>query len=207
VGDPGHGKALFIKDCAACHTLADAGTQGTLGPNLDDAFSSDKQQGFSLSTIRDVVRGQISIPDAPMPANLVTGTDAVDVAAYVAECSGNPQCGVTATQLSPVGTPATTTPTTTSTTTSTTAGGGGPSAKLAEGKQVFASAGCGGCHTLKDAGATGAVGPNLDTLKRPAARVVRQVTNGGAIMPAFKDKLTAAQIQAVAAYVAAVAGK
>jgi cytochrome c6 len=71
----------------------------------------------------------------------------------------------------------------------------------AAGKAVFASAGCNSCHTLKAAGATGTVGPNLDNLKPDEARVVRQVTNGGAIMPAFKGKLTPKQIQDVAAFV------
>ena len=75
------------------------------------------------------------------------------------------------------------------------------------GKQVFATAGCKGCHTLKDAGATGSVGPNLDDLKPPKASVVRQVNNGGGPMPAFKGKLSDAQIDAVATYVSTVAGQ
>lgn len=87
----------------------------------------------------------------------------------------------------------------------TTAASGAPS--LAAGKAVFESAGCSGCHTLKAAGATGTVGPNLDQLKPAEARIVKQVTNGGAIMPAFKDKLSAEQIQAVAHYVASVEGQ
>ncbi len=69
------------------------------------------------------------------------------------------------------------------------------------GKQVFETAGCKTCHTLKAAGATGTVGPNLDQLKPAEAIVVHQVTNGGAIMPAFKSQLTAKQIQDVAAFV------
>jgi mono/diheme cytochrome c family protein len=78
-----------------------------------------------------------------------------------------------------------------------------PAATVAAGKQVFASAGCGGCHTLKAAGASGNVGPNLDQLKPSVARVVKQVTNGGAIMPSFKARLSPKQIQDVAAFVAA----
>ena len=142
----------------------------------------------------DVVRGQIAYPEAPMPANIVSGTDADDVAVYVAKCAANPACGVTA---------ATTTPatTTTSSTTTSAASAAGP------GKQVFVSAGCGGCHTLKDAGTTGTTGPNLDQLKPAASAVARQVTVGGGPMPAFKSRLTAAQIQAVANYVSSVAGK
>ena len=69
------------------------------------------------------------------------------------------------------------------------------------GKAVFASAGCSGCHTLKAAGATGTVGPNLDQLKPPLARIVLQVNKGGGPMPAFKGKLTDKQIQDVAAFV------
>jgi cytochrome c6 len=69
------------------------------------------------------------------------------------------------------------------------------------GKAVFASAGCGACHTLKAAGSTGTVGPNLDQLKPPYARIVHQVQVGGGPMPAFKDTLSAKQIQNVAAFV------
>jgi mono/diheme cytochrome c family protein len=71
------------------------------------------------------------------------------------------------------------------------------------GKAVFASAGCGSCHTLKAAGATGNVGPNLDQLKPAYDRVVHQVEVGGGAMPAFKGTLSAKQIQDVAAFVVA----
>ena len=76
-----------------------------------------------------------------------------------------------------------------------------------DGEQLFTANGCGACHTLAAAGASGNVGPNLDQLKPSKATVIRQVTNGGAVMPAFKGKLTAAQIQAVAQYVLSSAGK
>jgi mono/diheme cytochrome c family protein len=201
-GDPSNGKLLFTEKCGSCHVLADAKTQGTTGPNLDDAFGSDKAQGFSLQTMTDVVRGQIAYPEKPMPPNLVTGQDADDVAVYVAKCAANPNCGVTAAKPSGGGGATTTTGTTT-----TTPSGGGGGGSTAQGKQVFASAGCGGCHTLKDAGTSGNVGPNLDTLKPAKAVVARQVTNGGGAMPAFKGQLTPAQIDAVAAYVSSVAGK
>ena len=69
------------------------------------------------------------------------------------------------------------------------------------GKKVFLTAGCTTCHTLKAAGSTGTVGPNLDQLKPPEAKIVHQVTFGGAIMPPFKSQLTAKQIQDVAAFV------
>jgi mono/diheme cytochrome c family protein len=71
----------------------------------------------------------------------------------------------------------------------------------AAGKVVFASAGCGGCHTFSAAGSTGSVGPNLDDLSPSFDDVVRQVTNGGGAMPAFKDSLSEQQIRDVAAFV------
>jgi len=76
----------------------------------------------------------------------------------------------------------------------------------AAGKEVFTS-NCAGCHTLADAGANGQQAPNLDELRPSEAVVERQVTNGGSKMPAFKDKLSAEQIQAVATYVSSVAGQ
>jgi mono/diheme cytochrome c family protein len=201
-GDASSGKALFVQNCGSCHTLADAGTKGTVGPNLDDAFSSDKQQGFSVQTMKDVVRGQIAYPEKPMPANLVRGKEANDVATYVAQCSGNAKCGVTAAKPAP----ATTAPAPT-TTSGPSQGGGGGNAQLAAGKKVFETAGCSGCHTLADAGSTGNIGPNLDQLKPSESAVQHQVENGGGAMPAFKDSLSAAQISAVATYVSSVAGK
>lgn len=75
------------------------------------------------------------------------------------------------------------------------------------GADVFSTAGCANCHTLKAAGATGMVGPNLDQLKPAASLVEHQVTNGGGGMPSFKATLSTAQIKAVAQYVSSVAGK
>ena len=96
-------------------------------------------------------------------------------------------------------------PTTGATTTgeATTTGGGGD---LAKGEEVFASAGCGSCHTMKAGGSSGTVGPNLDDLKPSMDAVVEQVTNGGGAMPAFGDELSDEDIQAVAAYVVASTG-
>jgi len=71
----------------------------------------------------------------------------------------------------------------------------------AAGKATFLKAGCVGCHTLADAGATGTVGPNLDQLKPPYDKIVHQVEVGGGPMPAFKGTLTAKQIQDVSAFV------
>ncbi len=79
------------------------------------------------------------------------------------------------------------------------------------GKQVFATAGCTGCHTLKDAGAIGTVGPNLDDKKPPFELVVTRVSLGkGAMSPFSKAKggqLEDQQIADVAQYVSTVAGR
>jgi mono/diheme cytochrome c family protein len=139
----------------------------------------------------DIVRGQIAYPEEPMPANIFQGQDARDIALYIAKCSGNANCGVTAETAAP--------PTTTTTTTTT--------AAKPDGKAVFASAGCGGCHTLKAAGSSGNVGPNLDQLKPSKSTVAHQVEVGGGTMPAFKGRLSPAEIAAVAAFVADNAGK
>lgn len=82
-----------------------------------------------------------------------------------------------------------------------------PMDPVARGKQVYLSAGCGGCHTLADARSSGTIGPNLDVRKPSKQRVVEQVTNGGGIMPAFRGRLTAQQIDDVATYVSTVAGR
>jgi cbb3-type cytochrome c oxidase subunit III len=81
-----------------------------------------------------------------------------------------------------------------------------PQQNSTDGKAIFTTQ-CASCHTLKAAGATGTVGPNLDQLKPPLALVQRQVTNGGGVMPAFKGTLTDAQITAVSKFVADNAGK
>jgi mono/diheme cytochrome c family protein len=78
-------------------------------------------------------------------------------------------------------------------------------ATAADGKQVFTSS-CGGCHTLADAGTSGASGPNLDDAAPDAATVKAYVRGGGGGMPAFGDDLSNAEIDAVAAYVSSVAG-
>ena len=75
-----------------------------------------------------------------------------------------------------------------------------------DGADVFASAGCGGCHTLAAAGSSGAVGPNLDDLQPDAATVEAAVRNGRGAMPSFEDQLSEEEITAVATYVAESAG-
>ena len=81
-------------------------------------------------------------------------------------------------------------------------------AQLAKGKEVFTTAGCGGCHTLAAAEASGTIGPNLDTLQPGEFAVYHQVYTGGGLMPKFgvEGILKPAEIEAVAQYVSSVAG-
>jgi mono/diheme cytochrome c family protein len=85
--------------------------------------------------------------------------------------------------------------------------GGGESAALAEGKTIFTT-NCGSCHTLKEAGTSGEVGPNLDELEPDLATVEHQVQNGGGGMPAFgkEGTLSPEEVTAVAMYVSTEAG-
>jgi mono/diheme cytochrome c family protein/uncharacterized cupredoxin-like copper-binding protein len=97
---------------------------------------------------------------------------------------------------------ATTTGKTTTSATNTTSGtketlGGDP----VNGANVFRSAGCGSCHTLRAAGAVGQVGPSLDDAKPGQDLVIQRVTNGLSLMPSFSGQLTSQQIKDVAAYV------
>jgi mono/diheme cytochrome c family protein len=201
-GNVSTGKQLFVKACGSCHTLADAGTTGAVGPNLDDAFSASRAVGMKSSTFRQVVHDQILFPisttstgapgmpkpDTTLPeCSSVQGSGfcvenqdqaASDIATYVGEVAGT---GITAAPAGPGGS--------------------------TNGKQIFQTAGCANCHTLADAGSTGTVGPNLDQATPPKSLVVDRVTNGKGVMPSFKSQLSAQQIQAVAQYVSSVAGK
>ena len=85
------GKKAFVKSCGSCHVLNRAGTKGTQGPNLDEAFRVSLSEGFGRDTVRGVVHSQILHParlpetnPGYMPPMLVEGKLAHDVAAYVA---------------------------------------------------------------------------------------------------------------------------
>ena len=203
--DLNNGQQMFTQKCGYCHTLSAAGTTGTVGPNLDNAFAEAVNEKYPETSIENVVLDQIRLGSGPiakyttsksfvehclpphstkcystpMPADLVTGQDAIDVAAYVASVAG--QSGYTTS--------------------------GGFASLGTDGAAIFKGAGCAGCHTLAAAGATGTTGPNLDQLKPSTAIVAHQVMVGGGLMPAFQGKLSPAQIQAVAKYVSSSAGK
>jgi mono/diheme cytochrome c family protein len=142
--DPDRGRILFVERCGGCHTMAQAGTSGLQGPNLDDAFAAARAAGETGDTVEGVVKAQVEFPrpsnDDPavsMPADIVTGQDLEDVAAYVGLYAGVPGAA-------PPRVP------------------GGP------GAQVFANNGCGGCHTLAAAKSGGVTGPDLDESLTPS---------------------------------------
>jgi len=195
-GSQGAGKQQFTQACGVCHTLADAGTAGRIGPNLDDAFAQARTDGMTSDTFTQIVAAQIRFPiemtstgapgmppaDTTLPscddvaegAFCVTDQDqaVADIAAYVAAVAGT----------------------------------GAPTETPTDGKSIF-TASCGSCHTLTDAGTAGAIGPNLDEARPAKALVVDRVTNGQGAMPSFSDSLDSQQIEAVAEYVSSAAGR
>jgi mono/diheme cytochrome c family protein len=166
--DTARGRQLFISKCGTCHTLAQAATTGTQGPDLDDAFAAARAAGEDSDTIEGVVRAQIEFPrpstnnpTVSMPANLVEGQDAEDVAAYVGSVAGAP-------------------------------GAAPPKVAGGPGAQVFANNGCAGCHTLAAASAGGSVGPDLDkTLPgQSAAQITQSIVDPNAkITPGYPSNL------------------
>jgi mono/diheme cytochrome c family protein len=95
--DEERGRALFIQNCGTCHAMAQAGATAEIGPDLDDAFAAARASGQTAATIEGIVEAQTEFPrpstDNPavsMPADIVTGQDLEDVAAYVGKYAGVP---------------------------------------------------------------------------------------------------------------------
>jgi uncharacterized cupredoxin-like copper-binding protein len=101
------GKQLFVQKCGSCHVLSRAGTKGTTGPNLDEAFQQGLKDGMPRSDFAGAIHGQILHPNrnGVMPAKLVTGDKAYDVAAYVAQsvAAGGKDTGLLATAVKQAG--------------------------------------------------------------------------------------------------------
>jgi mono/diheme cytochrome c family protein len=162
--DPAKGRVLFIQKCGTCHVLAQAGTTGTQGPDLDAAFTAARAAGEDSDTIEGVVKAQVEFPrpstDNPvvsMPADLVEGQDLEDVAAYVGAVAGVP-------------------------------GAAPPKVPGGPGAQVFANNGCGGCHILAAANAGGTTGPDLDKALpgQTAAQIMQSIVDPNAkITPGY----------------------
>jgi mono/diheme cytochrome c family protein len=95
--DAGRGRTLFVQKCGTCHAMAEAGTTAQIGPDLDHAFAAARAIGEDSDTIEGVVKAQVEFPRpsndnpaASMPADVVTGQDLEDVAAYVGMYAGVP---------------------------------------------------------------------------------------------------------------------
>jgi mono/diheme cytochrome c family protein len=189
------GKAEFVEKCGSCHTLARAGTAGTQGPSLDKAFQTALADGIDRETVEGIVHKQILHPrrNSIMPAGLVKGEEAVDVAAYVAFAaakSGNDQGALASAGL----------------------------AQATTGEQIFTAAGCAGCHTFSPAGSNGTIGPDLNDLQAAATKYAKGQTpeeyvresivqpdaflvpGFGNAMPSFEGRLTDKQIQTLVDY-------
>jgi cytochrome c2 len=196
-----NGKAKFVEKCGSCHELQRAGTAGTTGPSLDTAFQTALADGLDRDTVEGIVHRQILHPriDSQMPAGLVKGDDASDVAAYVgyaADKSGQDEGALASAGL----------------------------AQAKTGEQIFTAAGCAGCHEFAPAGSNGTIGPSLDDLKsaagtrepgKSAEDYVREslttpdaylVEGFGNAMPAFEGRLTDEQITALVDYLLQTGG-
>jgi mono/diheme cytochrome c family protein len=95
--DVQHGRVLFVQKCGVCHTMAQAGTTAQIGPDLDDAFAAARAAGEGGETVEGIVEAQVEFPRpsndnsaASMPADVVSGQDLEDVAAYVGMYAGVP---------------------------------------------------------------------------------------------------------------------
>jgi len=156
--DEERGRAPFIQNCGTCHTLAQAGTSARTGPDLDDAFASARAAGEPDSTIEGVVKGQV---ENPRPS---TDNPAVSMPAEILD--GQDLDDVAAYVGRWAGVP----------------GAAPPRVPGGPGAQVFASNGCGGCHTLAAAEAGGTVGPNLDEVLvgMPPAMIEQSIVNPNA---------------------------
>jgi cytochrome c2 len=186
--DEERGRTLFVQKCGTCHEMAQAGTTAQIGPNLDHAFAAARAVGEDEGTIEGIVKAQVEYPRpsndnpaASMPADLVTGQDLEDVAAYVGMYAGVP-------------------------------GAAPPKVAGGPGAQVFASNGCGGCHTLAEAESGGVTGPNLDEVLpgQSAAMVEQSIVDPNAtiakgfppnVMPAdYKQSLTPKEVEDLVQY-------
>jgi plastocyanin len=101
------GKQLFVQKCGSCHVLGRAQTKGTTGPDLDEAFQRALKDGMKRSDFAGAIHGWILHPNrmGVMPAKIVSGNKAYDVAAYVARsvAAGGKDTGLLATAVKQAG--------------------------------------------------------------------------------------------------------
>jgi mono/diheme cytochrome c family protein len=153
--DVARGRTLFAQKCGVCHTLAQAGTTAEVGPNLDDAFAAARASGQNSDTIEGIVKAQV---EYPRPEN---GDPAVSMPSHIVD--GQDLDDIAAYVGLYAGVP----------------GAAPPKVPGGPGAQVFASNGCGGCHTLAAAESGGVTGPNLDEVLpgQTAAMVHESIVN------------------------------
>jgi mono/diheme cytochrome c family protein len=189
--DLDRGQQLFTQKCGSCHALTAAGTNATIGPNLDYAFKEARANGQDADTFEGVIKAQVENPrpaspeqtEIYMPADLVTGDDLNDVAAYVASVAGVP--GIKPPVFAP--------------------------------PQFFAT-NCGSCHTLAQAGTTGTTGPDLDEALQGMSpqQISQSISDPNAViapgyqpnvMPStFGQSMTPEQLQALVSYLQTATG-
>jgi len=193
--DIANGRVLFTSKCGICHTLAQAGTTAKVGPNLDDAFAAAREAGMNGATIEGIVKAQVDNPRpsngnpaASMPANVASGSDLDNIAAYLGKYAGVP-------------------------------GAKPPEVEGGPGAQVFASSGCGSCHTLAAANAGGTVGPDFDevlpgqsaaeieeSIVDPEAKITKGYPAG--VMPhTFGEELSEEELKQLIEFLMESAGK
>jgi mono/diheme cytochrome c family protein len=186
--DTERGRILFIQKCGGCHKLAQAGTAPGVGPDLDAAFAAARASGQNSETIEGVTEAQI---DNPRPGN-----ENPMVSMPPDLVTGQDAKDVAAYVALYAGVP----------------GAEPPRVPGGPGAQVFASASCGGCHTLAAAKSGGQTGPNLDEVLpgQSAAMVHKSIVDPNAditpgyaagVMPGeYETSLTSKELKDLVAY-------
>jgi mono/diheme cytochrome c family protein len=83
------GKDLFVTNCGACHTLAEAGTDGVIGPDLDELLAPPSASAPDPATIKPRVLSAINNGvGGRMPKGVVSGQQAEEVATFVGQVAG-----------------------------------------------------------------------------------------------------------------------
>ena len=83
------GKDLFVTNCGACHTLAKAGTDGVIGPNLDELLAPPSASAPDPTTIKPRVLSAIENGvGGRMPKGVLSGQQAEEVANFVSQVAG-----------------------------------------------------------------------------------------------------------------------
>ncbi len=186
--DLARGRVLFIQKCGVCHTLAEAGTTAQVGPNLDTAFAAARAAGEGGDTVEGIVKAQVGFP---RPS---TGNPAVSMPKDVVTGQDLVDVAAYVGQYAGI------------------SHGAPPTVAGAQGAQVFANNGCGGCHTLAAAKSGGVTGPNLDQVLpgQSAAMITQSIVDPNAkiakgymanVMPAnFGSTITPDQLKQLVQY-------